>query len=63
MIVSSTDGKSLIEKLADKQREAAKSDAEFAELLGVTRTWWNLARNGRAVLGDKALGRVVTHYL
>ena len=61
-VVDRVPTKTLLDKLIDKQRSARKSDAEFAATLGVTRTWWNLARNGRATIGDKPLSRIVLHY-
>ena len=60
--IAQTPATMLIEKLIERQRSERKSDAAFAATLGVTRTWWNLARNGRATIGDKPLSRIVLHY-
>jgi len=43
----------LLPKLIAKQRERGLSDREFAKLLDVPRSTWQLTRTGRVPLGPK----------
>lgn len=43
----------LLSKLVTRQREKGMSDADFAALLGVPRSTWQLTRSGRVPLGRR----------
>lgn len=43
----------LLQRLIEKQRELKKNDAQFAELLGIPRSTWQLTRSGRVRMGER----------
>lgn len=53
----------ITETLRDKQTDTGMSDREFAQILGISREYWNLIKNGRRPMKKATLALVMNGVL